>query len=170
MTTVRELVFGGAAGEVQAAERLAHDVSISRAVVGRVSEALDFEISDVLVWAWQTRSALLEAGRETFRQPGLVRRVTVVSYSVPWDCELKLDILLNGAHTTTITFVLTLSLEVTALAATVQRGQLTAVETGRYEVGVSLTAEGRTLVERARGFDLTQELKISRPIPLFTGT
>lgn len=170
MTTVRELVFGDAAGEVQAAEKLAHDVSISRAVVSKVSEALNFEVSDVLVWGWRTRSALLDAARETHGRPRAMRRVVLKSYAVPWDYEMRLDILVNGARATTMTFVLTLSLEVTALAAVVQNGFLTKIDGGRYRVEAVLKAEGTALVRREHEFDLTYELKIGNGIGLISGS
>jgi hypothetical protein len=166
MTTVRELVFGDEAGEVQAAERLAHDFSISHAVVSKVSEALDFEVSDVLLWAWKTRSSLLDAARETHANPGLVRNVTVKSYSVPWDYELELDVLLNGANTFTIKFVLTIALEVTALAATIQNGLLIGLHPAKFKASAMLEAEGRMLTQRERTFDLRYEITIDNGIPL----
>jgi len=168
MTTVRELVFGDAAGEVRAAEKLAHDVSISRAVVSKVSEALEFEVSDVLVWGWKTRSVLLAAARETHGRPQAMRRVVLKTYTVPWDYEMRLDILLNGARATTMTLVLTLLLEVSALAAVVQNGLLTRIDAGRYRVEAVLKAEGQALIRNEREFELVQELKLGGGIPLIS--
>jgi hypothetical protein len=166
MTTVRELVFGDHAGEVQAAERFAHDVSIANTAVSAVAEALEFEVSDVLVWAWKTRSALLAAARETHATPGLVHDVTVKTYAVPWDYEMQLDVLLNGVRTATVAFVLSISLEVTALAVTVQDGMLTSVKAGRFKASALLQAEGRILAQREMTFDLAVEVEVGDGIPL----
>lgn len=168
MTTVRELVFGDAVGEMRAAEKLAHDVSISRAVVSKVSEALDFEVSDVLVWGWRTRSALLAAARETHGRPRAMQRVMLKTYTVPWDYEMRLDILLNGARATTMTFVLTMLLEVTALAVVIQNGLLKKIESGRYRVDAVLRAEGQALIRNEREFELTTELPVGTGIPLIS--
>jgi hypothetical protein len=166
MTTVRELVFGDEAGEVRAAERFAHDVSIAGAAVSAVSQALDFDVSDVVVWAWKTRSALLEAAHETHATPGLVREVTVKTYALPWDYEMHLDVLINGTRSATMKFVLSIALEITALAATVQSGWLTALAGGRCKASAVLEAEGRTLAERQVALDLPTEIEVGEGIAL----
>ncbi|HEX6683184.1 MAG TPA: hypothetical protein VF062_10330 [Candidatus Limnocylindrales bacterium] len=166
MTTVRELVFGDQAGEVQAAERFAHDVSIAEAAVSAVARALDFEVSDVLVWAWKTRSALLEAAGQTQETPGLVCEVAVKTYCLPWDYEMHLEVLINGQQTATVKFALSLELEVNSLSATVQSGLLTAVNTGRCKASALLRAEGRTLAEREHAFELVGEVDVGDGIAL----
>jgi len=166
MTTVRELIFGDEAGEVRAAERFAHDVSIAGAAVSAVSQALDFEVSDVVVWAWKTRSALLEAARETHATPGLVREVKVKTYALPWDYEMHLDVVINGARTATVKFVLSIALEITALAATVQDGRLMALGSGRCKASALLEAEGRMLAQRQMTLDLPAEVKVGEGVAL----
>lgn len=166
MTTVRELIFGDEAGEVQAAERFAHDVSIAGAAVSAVSQALDFEVSDVVVWAWKTRSSLLDAARETHAAPGLVRDVTVKTYALPWDYEMHLDVLINGTRSATVKFVLSIALEITALAVTIQSGRLMALTSGRCKASAVLEAEGRTLAERQVALDLPAEIEVGEGIAL----
>jgi hypothetical protein len=166
MTTVRELVFGDEKGEARAAERFAHDVSIAGAAVSAVSQALEFEVSDVVLWAWKTRSALLVAARETHATPGLVREVTVKTYALPWDYEMHLDVLINGSRSATVKFVLTIELEITALAAVVQNGLLMAVNSGRCKASAVLEAEGRMLAERAMVLDLVAEVKVGEGVAL----
>jgi hypothetical protein len=166
MTTVRELIFGDEAGEVQAAERFAHDVSIAGAAVSVVSQALDFEVSDVVVWAWKTRSTLLEAARETYAKPELTAEVTVKTYALPWDYEMHLDVLINGARSATVKVVLSIALEITALSAIVQRGRLTKLAAGRCKASASLEAEGRLLAQRELVLDLMAEVKVGEGIAL----
>jgi len=166
MTTVRELIFVDDDGEVRAAERFAHDVSIAGAAVSAVSQALDFEVSDVVLWAWKTRSALLEAARETHAKPGLVREVTVKTYALPWDYEMHLDVLINGTRSATVKVVLSIALEITALAATIQSGRLMTLGAGRCKASASLEAEGRMLAQRELVLDLVTEVKIGEGIAL----
>lgn len=166
MTTVRELVFTDPSGLTDAAYRLGHDITISRAVIAKIAEALNFEVVDVLVGAWKTRSALLEAARETHETPGLVRHVNLARYGVPWDYELRLDIMVDGAKVMTLEFVLTLSFEVTALAAVVRKGALTKISSGRYAVVAVLKVEDHTVAEGERVFGLAEELDLGTGIAL----
>ncbi|GIH08249.1 hypothetical protein Rhe02_63160 [Rhizocola hellebori] len=173
MTTVRELLFGSASGEIEAAEHLAASGAVSspavcQAVVSRLSQVLDFEVSDVLLEAFRIQSRLLTAARETHAQPGTVQRVTVKTYELPWEHELELDVTVSGKHLMTITAALRLDLEVTALVAVVQRGLLTDVEGGRYRVSAHLTVQGRDIVSRDRLFELLYELKCGSGIPLIS--
>ncbi|MEV4412017.1 hypothetical protein [Catellatospora sp. NPDC049609] len=150
MTTVRDILFGellpgeagAAAREVeQAAERLAGAglvtdqpqapaAALARAVMAKVSQLLDIEISDVLVGAWRTRSALLAAARETHAQPGLRREVSIRSFTMPWEYEADVDVVVGGRTVSTLTASLTVRLTVTALAAVVEAGRLTALTAG----------------------------------------
>jgi hypothetical protein len=173
VTTVRELLFGSAAGEVEAAEKLAASGAVSspavcQAVVGKLSQVLDFEVSDVLLEAFRIQSRLLTAARQTHAQPGTVQRVTLTSYALPWEHELELDVTVSGKHLMTITAGLRLDLEVTALVAIVQRGHLTDLEGGRYRVQAGLTVAGRDIIARERLFELLYELKCGSGIPLIS--
>jgi hypothetical protein len=173
MTTVRELLFGSAAGEAEAAENLVASGAVSspavcQAVVSKLSQALDFEVSDVLLEAFRSQSRLLIAARETHAQPGTVQRVTLKTYELPWEHELELEVMVSGKHLMTVTAGLDLGLEVTALAAIVQRGQLTDLEGGRYRVSANLTVQGRQILSRERLFELVYELKCGSGIPLIS--
>ncbi len=171
MTTVRELLFGSAAGEVEAAEKLAATGAVSspavcQAVVSKLTEVLDFQVSDLLVEAFRIQSRLLIAARQTQQQPGTVQRVTLQTYELPWEHTVELDVTVNGKHLTTVTAALRLALEVTALAAIVQRGLLTDVEGGRYRVHAQLTVQGRDIAAQERVFELLYELRCGSGIPL----
>ena len=99
--------------------------AVCQAVVGRLSQALDFEVSDILLEAFRIQSRLLTAARETHAQPGTVQRVTLKTYELPWEHEFELDVTVSGKHLMTVKAALRLDLEVTALVAVVQRGHLT---------------------------------------------
>jgi hypothetical protein len=168
----REL-FGSAAGEVEAAEHLAASGAVSspavcQAVVSKLSQVLDFEVSDVLLDAFRIQSRLLTAARETHAQPGTLQRVTMKTYELPWEHQLELDVTVSGKHLVTVTAGLRLNLEVTALVAIVQRGELTDLEGGRYRVAAHLTVQGREIVSNERLFELLYELKCGPGIPLIS--
>ncbi|MEU7820207.1 hypothetical protein [Catellatospora sp. NPDC049133] len=186
MTTVREIVFGEfipgkpgqAAGELEAAaERLAGvgmvtdqpqapAAALARAVLTKVAELLDVEVSDVFVGAWRTRSALLAAARETRDQPGLRREVSIRSFTMPWEYEAEVDVVVSGSVVTTLTAAVTLQLTVTALAAVVEAGRLTALTAGdatargELRVRCSAPAAEHTVAEREQAVDLRRELRL----------
>lgn len=186
MTTVRELVFGEfipgrpgqAAGEVEAAaERLAGvglvtdqpqapAAALARAVMTKIAELLDIEVSDVLVGAWRTRSALLAAARETHAQPGLRRDVSIRSFTMPWEYEAEVDVVVSGSVVATLTAAVTLQLTVTALAAVVEAGRLTALTAGdamahgELRVRCSSPEAEHTVAEREQPVDLRRELRL----------
>ncbi len=180
MTTVRDILFGellpGEAGAAaREAERLAgagvvgggpQAPALARAVLAKVTELLDIEVSDVLVGAWRTRSALLSAARETHAQPGLRREVSIRSFTMPWECEADVDVVVDGRTVSTLTAAVTLRLTVTALAAVVEAGRLTAltagdtVAHGELRVHCSAPEAEHTVVERERPVDLHRELRL----------
>ncbi|GAA1602096.1 hypothetical protein [Catellatospora bangladeshensis] len=186
MTTVRDILFGellpgeagAAAREVErAAERLAEAgvvgegpqtpaPALARAVLAKVTELLDIEVSDLLVGAWRTRSALLAAARETYAQPGLRREVGIRSFTMPWEYEADVDVVVDGRTVSTLTAAVTVQLTVTALAAVVEAGRLTAltagdaVAHGELRFRCSAPEGEHTVVERERPVDLHRELRL----------
>jgi hypothetical protein len=171
VTTVRELLFGSAAGEVQAAERLAASGAVSspavcQAIISKLSQVFNFQASDILLEAFRIQSRLLIAARETHAQPGTVQRVTLQVYELPWEHTVELEIKVAGKHLMTVTVGLQLNLQVTSLIAIVQKGQLTDLEGGLYRVSATLTIQDTELISRERAFELRYELKCGSGIPL----
>jgi hypothetical protein len=186
MTTVRALLFGDDSPKKleQAGERLArvdavppHPEAtaemICQAVLTKVSELLNIEIADVLVQAWKTRSALLKAAQETHAQPGTTKQVTIRTYAVPWDHEMDVDVALNGVQLVSLTFVLSLQLEITALAAVVQGGRLTAVTAGDGNANATLRVQDQSplhqdaiVAQGERPIDLRYEVRVGDGIAL----
>ncbi|GHJ47864.1 hypothetical protein Cs7R123_52060 [Catellatospora sp. TT07R-123] len=193
MTTVRELLFGdvvgGRAGEAagkveQAAEQLVGvgalpaagelpALTVARAVMTRVAELLDVELSDVLVGAWRTRSALLAAAHRTHAAPGTSEQVVVKTYALPWEYETELDVVVDGRTLTTLTVVADAELEVTALTATVAAGRLTHLGGGEGRISARLRVRSTRpqadvqVAHSERHFALPYEVKTGeRGIPL----
>lgn len=186
MTTVRDIVFGDlipgpagqAAGEVErAAERLAGAglvadqpqapaAALARAVMTKVAQLLDIEVGDLLVGAWRTRSALLDAARETHARPGLRREVSIRDYLMPWEYEADVDVVVGGRTVSTLTAAVTLELTVTALAAVVEAGRLTALTAGdalargELRIRCSTPEAEHPVAERERPVDLHRELRL----------
>jgi len=188
MTTIRDVLFGevipGQAGTVarkveEAGERLAKvgsiprpgevpAVTFARAVMTKVADLLNVQVSDVLVEAWRVRSALLKAAHETAANPGTYKQVTIKSYAFPWDHELDVDVTWNSSTIATVTFVVAVTVEVTAVAAVVHNGHLTSLNGGEGAIRVVLNVKssktGAASIPVAKGdrrFNLSYEMKLA---------
>lgn len=166
MTTIRAVLFGdlipaqsGATVQKieEAAERLAgagavpqraetSPVAMARVVLTKVADVLNVPVSDVLVGAWRTRSTLLEAARESLKQPGTVRQVAVTSYAFPWDYSMDVDVTLNGVAIATVSVTTTVELSVLTLNAFVQNGRITRISSGDIVIATGLHLTGSTAV------------------------
>jgi hypothetical protein len=163
MTTIRAILFGdansAAASQLldDAAQRLANaggvpnrrevaPAMIARAALTRVGELLDIEVSDMLVGAWRTRSALIKAAKETRRKPGVYQQVTIRSYAFPWDYGVDFDVHLSSKKIGTITFLAEVQVEAVGLAVVVQNGSIVGVVAGEVAVSASVRIGSRTTV------------------------
>ena len=69
--------------------------------------------------------------------------MTSQTYALGWDDEVDVDIKLNGSTMATVTFVLSLDLEITALAVVVQSGHITHVQGGDGTVKAALSVRAQ---------------------------
>lgn len=128
--------------------------------------ALAVDVRDLLMDAWRTRSKLREAARETLATPGLVRKVTLKTFALPWEHSMELDVRLNGQHVASVSVGVRVELEVSALEAVVQGGRLTAIEGGTYTATASGTVADHPLIGKSKTFDLRYELPLGEGIAL----
>lgn len=193
MTTVRDVLFGdvfsgpggalGLAAE-QAAEQLAARgaipglptarTTIARTTIARVGEALDIELSGVLVGGFQLGTALMRAARETAASPGSYRQVKLKTVTIPWEHEIDIEVLVNRRNVASATYIAAVDLTITALAVIVRDGAIAAVTGGDGEVRAALNARTTgpvkvtiPLASARRSFDPRAELPIpGRGLPL----
>jgi hypothetical protein len=191
MTTIRDILFGdllpGRVGAwslaaEQAAEQLAASGAIpspygsqaSQAVIARINVLLDRQINGVIVGGFQLGFKLMNAARQTASAPGTYRTVDLKAYTIPWDHEMDVDVLLDRKNLSSITFVAGLEITITALAAIVSNGRITAIAGGDGVVRAQLIAKTTKpvrlnvpLAHAHRAFDLRVELSIPNDgIPL----
>jgi hypothetical protein len=205
VTSLRSLLFGevmsGPTGELarqgeEAARRLVAAgalparpaaANVARAVVRKVEELLDIEISDLLVGAWRSSSTLLEAARRTQAEPGTSEQVTLRTYTFGWDSESDVDVTLNRSTVAGLTLQTTAKAEVTALAVTVHNGHIAELHSGDLDIsaevrceinairtssagiatGTRLPGSGITLAQASRTLELRYELRLpATGIPL----
>jgi len=157
VTTIRDILFGGRKGSAvfagaQAAQQLAASGAIpvsqgyttnavAQQMMTVVGSALDIPVSDVLVGAWRTRSALHRAARESVGMPRVYRMVSLHSCRIPWDNIIDVGVALNGAAIVSATFTARMDFRISALAAIVQNGCLTGFNSGAITVTAQLLVQ-----------------------------
>lgn len=162
MTTVSDLLLNDQSAFTKALSNAAQ----AKAVADKVRAKLHIDVRDLLVQAWRTRSSLREAARETLDTPGLVRKVTLKTFAVPWQHGMELDVRVNGQHVASVNVAVLVELDVTALIAVVQSGRLTAVEGGTFKATASGTVQSHALLGRSVTLDLRYELPLGNGITL----
>jgi len=149
---------------------------ICRAVLDKVSEELNFDVTDVLIDAWKLRSALLKAAHETYEGPERRQEVVLRTYAIPWNREMDVDVSVNGVHLPKLTLDLSVKMQVTSLAVVVEYGRLTKVDGGYGKVTAVLKVKDPEpppdcppIAKREYPFDARYELPIGAGIPLIDG-
>lgn len=181
MTTIRAVLFDNAtaagsagpqatlaAGRLAAAQVLPSGPgvsSVAKAVVGKIFDLLDLGIGDIVVGAWRTRSALLDAARQTWANPGSSRRVTTASFGFPWQHEFDVDLVVNAATVATITLVVTVEAEISDVVAVVQGGRITTLTGGTAAISIMLGLKGPAeseipLAHATRQFNIAHEVAL----------
>jgi|KBSSwiStaDraftv2_1062776.scaffolds.fasta_scaffold1167283_2 hypothetical protein len=166
MTTVSDLLLSDDSAFAKALPSAAS----AKAVFERVRAKWNIDVRDLLMEAWRTRSALKTAAQETLDTPGLVKKVTLKSFTIPWEHGMDLEARLNGKHIASVTVGVQVQLEVTALIAMVQSGRLMAIEGGMYKASASGTVANHALLGRSATLDLRYEMPLGDGIPLIRQT
>jgi hypothetical protein len=133
---------------------------------GAVANLLGLRLGDALVAAWRAHQALVTAARATIDNPLATELVQLATHRVSTSHRPYIDITVNGAKLATLHFELNLVFEVDSVLATVRRGRLVALGSGRCMVTGSLACEGMDLASRHAVLDPAVMVEIGDGIPL----
>jgi hypothetical protein len=155
----RSVLFpkGGAEGALALALRrtglLAAAATAAAAVLGTVyaplyaeaaralNSILDADVVGALLSAWATQGALLHAARTSAAEPGKPQRVALATQNVAWTDAASVDLYVNAQHVRTLEVELTLAFQIATLAAKLEAGRITAVESGACQLTASLAVD-----------------------------
>jgi hypothetical protein len=158
--------LGQALAGIPAAQR---EVVI-RELGGAVASLLGLRVGDVLVAAWRAHRSLLAAGRATLQNPAATEMVQLGSHRITTAHRPYVDVVIDDRKIATLHFDLSLVLDVDTLLATVRRGRLVALASGRCAVTASLGCEGVDLVSRTTVVDPAASVTLRDGVPLTAGT
>lgn len=133
---------------------------IRRAIV----ELLDVKLGGAVLKAWQRHGALLAAAQRT--SSGGREVVMMADHTVTSTHSPRLELAMNGIEIGTITINIVMTLQLVGVNAVVQRGELTAVESGSMVASAKLSVEDVPVASRSRTIDAIRVIHLPTPIPL----
>jgi hypothetical protein len=142
------------------------DVARTQAVreVERITtELTDLNPVQLIVDALCSFKELREAAGRTLDEPGVAELVELVQHEVDFQHQPVIKVVVNGQQVATLAMVLSLALEIDALAATVRAGRLMALQLGRCDATGSVAIEGRTVAQHQ------SEVMLPASVPLGAG-
>ena len=131
-----------------------------------ISGLLSLDLAHILLAGWRKHGALVAAARRTATAPDTQELVEIVTHTINWSHDPYVELFIDELRVATVRLKLTLDLEVQALVATVARGHLVAVHTGRCTVRGALTTEEVRLAERTAHLELPLVLPLGSGVPL----
>jgi hypothetical protein len=118
---------------------------LDRRVVEALHGPLAVELGGWLLEGWRKFQELAAAAERTRDNPGPSEDVVLVDHEITSIHHPTVDVIVNGSVVTTLTFELTVTLELRGVVAVVREGRLTAIRCGDVLAGARLALEGREL-------------------------
>lgn len=180
--TVRDLLYGDA--PVEPTQALADSLQQSGTVnnlVARfpgVSSLAESEVAneidgllsqsllDLAVDGWKKFAELMDAARRTGDNPAARETVKLVTHRIEFSHPWTVEVLVNGKSAGTLEVELAGSLGMDLVVLVVQRGRITAIESGRCIVTTALEIAQTEVVKRQGRFNLGGEIPLGHGLML----
>lgn len=127
---------------------------------------LDVDLGAVAVAGWRRHRQLLDAAHQTLDDPDLTAVVELVEHRTSSTWRPRVEVRVGGAPVAHLGFVLTATVRVAGLMASVRRGLLTHVGGGRGELHAQFSLGGQVLLERRAPFDAGLQVPLGDGIVL----
>ena len=180
--TVRDLLYGDApveptqalADSLQQSGTVSNLVArfpgVSSLVEGEVAKEIDGLLSqsvlDLAVDGWKKFTELMDAARRTGDNPAAREAVKLVTHRIEFSHPWTVEVLVNGKSAGTLEVELAVSLDIDVVVLVVQRGRITAIESGRCFVTAALEIAQTEVVKRQGRFNLGGEIPLGRGLML----
>ena len=151
-------------GGVAKATRGAVATELASAVAG----VLDFDLVGVIVSGWKKYDALVEAGRRTAADPSTEEVVELATHRITSVHRPTVDLLLDGVRIGTLHVEATFECVLQGVVATVSRGRLVGLRSGRFDATATVSADGVEIARKEGVLDLHLETSLGAGIPLVT--
>jgi hypothetical protein len=109
---------------------------------------LDIDLGELVLDVWTKHNELLAAARRTHRAPDQPEYIVLADHQITSTYHPSVEVYIDDQRVATLTFELTLSLDLLGVVAVVSGGRLIAFRFGDAKVRAQLLMSGRNLVER----------------------
>lgn len=154
--------LGDAVKGLSAAGRSAVDEQVSSLLAG----LLDLDLGSVVIAAWRKHAALVVAGRATAADPVIEQVVDLAAHRISSAYRPFVDVHVGSVRVARIHLELSLTLDVTGLAAVVRQGRLVALRGGPCTLTGALTIEGAPVANRSGQVDLPLVVRLGKGVVL----
>lgn len=140
--------------------------TVARDVADAAMGFTHLDLTEVLAAGWQKHTLLRAAGRRTLDAPGTRETVVLEEHRISHEAHPYVDVLLGEARVTRVTLTLVVSVDVTALAASVSAGRLTRLTSGRAVFTAALDIAGAPLTRHSKEVQLPLALDLGQGLRL----
>jgi hypothetical protein len=142
--------------------------AVAAELASAVASVLDFDLFGVIASGWRKYDALVEAGRRTAANPSTEEVVELATHRITSVHRPTIDLLLDGVRIGTLHVEATFECVLEGLVATVSRGRLVRLGSGRCNATATVSAEGVEIARKEGVLDLHLETSLGAGIPLVT--
>ncbi|OBC01981.1 hypothetical protein A5784_16365 [Mycobacterium sp. 852013-50091_SCH5140682] len=142
--------------------------TVVRAIASGVSELLGLNLGDLALAGWNRYARLREAALRTVEAPTRTEFIEMVKHQIKSSHHPSVELFIDGRSVTTIPIGLNIVFEMKAVVAVVQKGELTAIESGTCTVTAILDLAGAVIANKKRQFDLSGAIRLRRGVPLLS--
>ena len=180
--TIRDLLYGDATVEPTQAladslqqsgtvsNLVARFPGVSSLVESEVAKQIDGLLSesllDLAADGWKKFAELMDAARRTRDNAAARETVKLVAHRIEFSHPWTVEVFVNGKSAGTLEVELTVSLDVDLVVLVVQRGRITAIESGRCIVTAALEIAQAEVVKRQGRFNLGGEILLGHGLML----
>jgi hypothetical protein len=126
-------------------------MSVSRAISRALEQALQVDLTAVLVGGWNTYRSLLEYADRSKHSPEEIAELALGRHSIASSHEPRVTLLVGGKKVAEVPFEVELELEIESAIFTIQDARIREVALGRCAGKGSLKCSGAVLLERKSG-------------------
>ncbi|HZS20311.1 MAG TPA: hypothetical protein VFA63_04895 [Pseudonocardiaceae bacterium] len=141
--------------------------AVHQEIASVVDGLLNLDLGDMVISGWCKYTDLTKAAKRTLASPGSEEVVALATHRIVSTHHPSIDLIVNEAKAHTFKFDLTVTFDITGVAAVVRRGDLVALRGGKCMVTATLELEKTPLeLTRKANIDLHLAVPLRRPIAL----
>jgi hypothetical protein len=117
-------------------------------LTARIAELFDVQIPDVLIGSWKKIDEIRAAIERTSKDPEGVTYVALAEHTIESEHHPSIEILVKRKVVKRLEFIVRISFQLQGYVLRIERGRITAIETGTCQAEGTIEYEGLRLAEK----------------------